>query len=156
MKLTFLFSGAILLLVSIQSCTKSTTAPGVIIDPYTYAVRYDWREDSVQTGSGSWAKIENGRTFSWLSQNIDIQKSNFATYSNRANIKTNFMYVIQKDSVFAINLSSDTVCFFGAGNKQRADLTGRLTLSPDTLLTLHNTGVVPAVSLKYKLVKIAK
>ena len=136
--------------MSFQSCEKSAQEPEVIIDYYTYAAKYNWSEDSIKTGDGQWVKVEKSNTFSWLSPVNSLQKSNAAVYSNISNIKTNFNYLIPKDSVFTIKLSSDTVYFIGANNNNRTDLIGNLTFSTDTSLVLRNLGVSPAVSIKYK------
>jgi hypothetical protein len=153
MKYTFRFLSSIISVMLFQSCLKTGAEPDVIIDPYVYAARYNWYEDSMQMGDGEWAKVEKPHIFSWLSQDNDFRKSNFAIYPNTDNIKTNFNYVIQKDSVLSIRLSSDTVYFIGADDRRRTDLIGLLTFSTDTLLTLHNTGVTPAISIKYKMKK---
>ena len=154
MKYTCRFLCSIFVLALFQSCLKSKKDNrGVIIDQFTYGTKYNWREDYAQSLNGEWIQIKKGNTFSWLSQKSDLQKSTFALYSNVVNIKTNFYYVIQKDSVFAIKLVSDTVYFIDANNKRRTDLVGHLTYSPDTLMILRNVGITPNIFIRYKLEK---
>lgn len=153
MKNPVIFLYSIIGLILLQSCIKSETKPRVIVDPYTYAAKFNWYEDSIKTGNSAWVKVNNGNSLSWLSQANDFRKSNFATYSNPVNIKTNFSYVIKNDSVFAIKLSSDSVFFMGSDNSLRSDLVGELAFSTDTSLLLKNTGVTPTISIRYKLKK---
>ncbi|WPV01458.1 hypothetical protein SNE26_06700 [Mucilaginibacter sp. cycad4] len=151
---TFLkFLCPIMALVLFQSCKKESTESKVVIDPYTYAAKFNWMEDSIKVDNSAWTKVAKGNLFSWLSQDGKVQKSNFAIYNKRANIKTDFVYAIQKDSVFALKLLSDTVYFLDKNGNSRADLKGQVTLGKDTSLILRNTGASPAISVKYKLEK---
>ncbi|TDQ09473.1 hypothetical protein [Pedobacter metabolipauper] len=140
-------------LILLQSCEKEVANNEEIIDHFTYGAKFNWREDAIKTGNGDWKKITNGHVFSWLAQGSSLQRSNFAVYSNRANINADFLYTIQKDSVFALILVSDTVYFLNADHNRRTDLEGNLTFSPDSSLILKNTAISPAISVKYKLEK---
>lgn len=153
MKCIFKFLCPIVALVLLQSCEKMSSADEVIIDPFTYGAKFNWREDSIKMGSGDWAKIAKGNVFSWLAQDGNLQSSNFAIYPERTNIKTDFSYTIQKDSVFALTLSSDTVYLLDENRKRRIDLVGQISFSPDTSLILRNTAISPAISVKYRLEK---
>ncbi|KAA2240676.1 hypothetical protein F0L74_31525 [Chitinophaga agrisoli] len=139
-------------LLLFQSCDKKDQDDDLQIDPFTYGAKFNWREDSIKT-SESWTKIANGNAFSWLAQGNTLQSSNFATYSSRTNIKTDFVYTIQKDSVFALKLTADSIYFLDANGNQRTDVKGKLTLSPDTSLILLNTAVSPEIRIKYRLEK---
>lgn len=138
-------------LVLLQSCEKDSTGDETIIDHLTYGAKFNWLEDSIKVDNGNWKKVANSNVFSWLAQDGNLQSSNFAVYHNRANIKANFFYTIQKDSVFALKLSSGTVYFLDENHNRRADLEGQITFLPDTLLILNNTAVSPAISVKYRL-----
>jgi hypothetical protein len=134
----------------LQSCEKEGTKKEVMIDYFTYGAKFNWREDSIKTDNGDWTKVAKGNEFSWLAQNNNLQSSNFAVYPDRTNIKADFLYTIQKDSVFALRLSSDSVYFLDENSNLRTDLKGQIT---DTSLILRNTAISPAISVKYRLKK---
>lgn len=153
MKCIIKFLCPIVALVLLQSCEKKVMEDEVIIDYYTYGAKFNWREDSIKTGSGDWAKIEKGNLFSWLAGNNTLQSSEFALYPDRTNIKADFFYSIKKDSVFALTLSTDAVYFRDENGKHRTDIVGQMSFLPDTSLTLRNTAISPAISVKYRLEK---
>lgn len=153
MKCFFKFLCPIVALVLLQSCEKEGTKDEVIVDYFTYGAKFNWREDYIKTGNGDWSKVEKGNVFSWLAQDISLQSSGFAIYPDKTNIKADFHYTIQKDSVFVLKLSSDSVYFLDANSNLRTDIEGQITFSPDTSLILRNTEISPAISIKYKLEK---
>jgi hypothetical protein len=151
------FLSLIVALLLLQSCVKEN-ANELIVDPFTYGSRISWREDSIKMGNGAWEKIEKGNLFAWLADNplLDsaLQTPNvFSIYDNSSNLKTNFIYVIEKDAVFVTGLTSSAIYFQDEDGDQRTDISGQISLSPDTSLILRNIGIVPEVSIKYKLEK---
>ena len=80
-----------------------------------------------------------------------LHHTRFAVYDNRSNINTDFSYTIRQDSVFTIELSSDTLYFLDADKDYRTDIQGRVIFSPDTALILRNSAVSPGISIKYRL-----
>ena len=153
MKLNLMKTNSLLFfffLFILQSCEKAGTKKEVIIDYFTYGAKFDWREDSIKTDNGGWTKVAKGNVFSWLAQNNNLKSSNFAVYLDRTNIKADFFYMIQKDSVLALRLSSDSVYFLDENRNLRTDLKGQIT---DTSLILRYTAISPAISVKYRLEK---
>lgn len=154
MKSFFIFLCPIVTLLLLQSCDKNDKDDDLQVDPFTYGAKFDWREDSIKTQQeGAWTKISNGNVFSWLAKDNTLQSTSFAAYGLRTNIKTDFVYTIRKDSVFAIKLTADSIYFMDGNGKPRTDLKGKITYSPDTSLVLLNTAVSPAITIKYKLEK---
>ncbi|MEZ2444584.1 hypothetical protein AB6805_22820 [Chitinophaga sp. RCC_12] len=154
MKSFFIFLCPIVALLLLQSCGKDDNNDDLQIDPFTYGAKFDWREDSIKTQQeGSWTKIGNGNIFSWLARENTLQSTSFAAYGLRTNIKANFVYTIQKDSVFALKLTADSIYFLDGDGRQRTDLKGKVTYSPDTSLVVINTAVSPAITIKYRLEK---
>ena len=153
MKCFFKFLCPIVALVLLQSCEKEGTKNEVIIDYFTYSAKFNWLEDSIKTDNADWTKVAKGNVFSWLAQDNNLQSSSSAVYPDRTNIKADFLYTIQKDSVFALRLSSDTVYFLDANRNRRTDIEGQITFSPDTSLILRNTAISPVISVKYRLEK---
>jgi len=154
MKCLFIFLCPIVTLLLLQSCSKNDSNNEIQTDPFTYAKQFNWREDSIKTGSDiTWTKVGNGNVFSWLASKSTLQSAAFATYVGRTNIKTNFEYAIVKDSVFVLQQKSDSIFFLDANDNRRADVKGIVSYSPDTSLVLINTAVSPALTIKYKLEK---
>jgi len=158
MKCIIKFLCPIVALVILQSCEKKGLEDEVIIDYYNYATKFDWREDSVKTGSGDWAKIEKGTLFTLLSEDLTLGKAlqrpgGFAIYINRNNLRAEFIYSISKDSIFTFSLSKDSIYFPDQSGRYRTDLKGQLSFSPDTSLILRNTAISPEISIKYRLEK---
>jgi Txe/YoeB family toxin of Txe-Axe toxin-antitoxin module len=154
MKCFFTFLCPIVALLVLQSCGKEDKDNDLQIDPFTYGAKFDWREDSVKTQQeGSWTKIQDGNVFSWLAKNNTLQSTTFGAYGLRTNIKTNFVYTIEKDSVFALRLTADSIYFLDGNGHQRTDVKGKITYSPDTSLVVLNTAVSPGITIKYKLEK---
>lgn len=156
MKLFSRIAASTIVLLAFQSCLKQADEPEIIIDPYVYGHSFTWREDSIKTGNGSWTKIENGNTFIWLGNDEKIslmlqRDGGFATYKKTANLRADFSYVIANDSVFSFKLTSDSIYFQGVNKENRRDLNGYLSTQDVPQMTLYNTGVSPAVSIKYKL-----
>jgi hypothetical protein len=153
MKFSFRILELAFALLLLQACEKVGTEGEVIVDPYTFASKHDWLEDSIKIDNRGWAKIENGNVFSWMSQSGNLINSNFAIYPNRTNIKADFFHSIEADSVFAINLEGDSVFFLDANKTLRNDLKGKMTISSDTTLILNNVSASPSISIKYRLEK---
>lgn len=155
MKTPFKFLSVLVIVVATQSCKKNNYSDKEVIkDHFNYATRFDFREDSIKVGNSGWEKIAKGGLFSWLATKPgNLQQTNFATYQNRMNIKTDFKYVIQKDSIFALRLASDTIYFLISYKNRRTDLIGQIKLASDTSLILKNMGISPELSIKYKLEK---
>jgi hypothetical protein len=138
----------------LQSCGKDNQNKEVQVDHFTYGAKFNWREDSVKTkAEGGWTKIENGNIFSWLAKDNTLQSTHFAAYGVRTNIKADFVLTIQKDSVFALKQTADSIYFMDSNGNQRTDVKGKITYSPDTSLILLNTAVSPVITIKYKLEK---
>lgn len=152
MKSIFKFICVLIAFSSLQSCDKNDIEGERIIDNFTYATKFDWRENSIKSGDGTWVKAENGNIFSWLldSDTTLITPNGFATYNDRKNIRTDFIYTIEKDSVFSYRISSDTVYFLDANGNKRTDIYGQITTTPDTSLILHNMSVSPNISIRYR------
>lgn len=144
---------AIVLLAVTQSCTKEDTTGEVGVDPFTYAKKINFVEDSIRTGNGAWTKIASGNTFSWLSNGQSFIQNGLGVYPKTTNIKTNFDYIIQKDSVIGFQIASDSLYFTNSNKVRRADVKGKVIFKTDTTLILNNTGVTPSVSILYKLKK---
>jgi hypothetical protein len=142
---------AFIILAVMQSCTKKDSTGEVIEDHFTYGKKINFVEDSIRTGNGSWTKIASGNTFSWLSNGQSFNQNSFAVYPKTTNIKTSFDYIIEKDSVIAFQIASDSLYFTDANKARRTDVKGKIVIKTDTTLILNNTGVTPAVSIIYKL-----
>lgn len=154
MKYCFNFLCSVAVLILIQSCGKKDKATDPQIDHFTFGAKFNWKEDVIKTDKeGSWVKISNGNIFSWLAKDSTLRGSNFALYSVRTNLKADFVYTIQPDSVFAIKQLADSVFFLDKNGLQRTDIKGRVTFSPDTSLILVNAGVSPEIMIKYRLEK---
>lgn len=143
------------ILVIYQSCDKNDVSEEKIIDPFTYGINFNFREVSVKIGNEEWTAIENGNTFSLLGNkptlggHLKIPKG-FATYDNDSNLRTDFVYTIEKDLVFSYNLSNDTIYFLDERKENREDVFGIISLEQDTTLVIHNKSLSPNLSLKYK------
>jgi hypothetical protein len=154
MKYFFKFLCPIVALLLLQSCDKKDQGGELQIDYFTYGAKFNWREDSIKTDkSESWTKIENGNVFSWLAKDNLLQNSNFGMYGAQTNIQASFVYTIQKDSVFALKQTADSIYFLDGNGNQRTDVKGRISFSPDTSLILLNKAVSPEITIKYRLEK---
>lgn len=155
MKHALLLLLSLLISVSFFSCEKQDKEDLRVIDYFTYGKRFDFREVSIKTGSGDWAAMDKGHVFSLLGEASSLEDQlsiprGSATYNDRTNLKTDFVYSILKDSVFPYAIQSDSIYFFDESMENfRSDLKGELLFSPDTAIILHNTGTSPTISIKY-------
>lgn len=159
MKCFLKFLCPIVALFLLQSCIKDRDQSELIIDPFTYGSRFDWVEDSIKIDKEDWTKIEKGSVFTWLVDDsilINAIKTSkgFATYYDRSNLKTDFIYSNIEDEVFSFTLSSDSIYFLDRNGEFREDVYGQINVLSDTSLILHNTGSEPYISIKYKLEEI--
>lgn len=152
MKYAIIILCLIFVLGLLSSCYKKKAENKIIVDHFTYQKKLKWREDSTRVNKGDWQKIEKGNVFSWLLQSDDLQRpSVFATYDHLDNIKTGFIYTISTDSVFLFRQSSGIIYFPDKDGKNRTDIEGQLSFTPDTTLVLNNNSVTPGFSIKYKI-----
>jgi hypothetical protein len=144
---------AVVFIVLVQSCTKKDSTGEIIVDHFTYSKKYNFVEDSIRTGNGTWVKIAGGNTFSWLSNGQSFNQNTFGVYPEAGNIKTTFDYTIKADSVIGFQIAADSIFFLNSDKVRRTDVKGKIILKTDTTLILNNTGVAPSISIVYKLKK---
>ncbi len=156
MKYFYRFFCLVMALVALISCEKYNAENEIIVDPFTYGKKFNFREVSLKTGNGDWTAIENGNVFAWLggattlSDQLQIPKG-FAIYNDRSNLQADFIYTIAKDSVFSFRIYDDSLYFFDESKENlRPDLKGEIVFSPDTSIILYNTGKLPSISIKYR------
>lgn len=157
--LTFFLSA--LISIAFSSCEIDPYNPNeeVIIDFFTYGKRFNFRETSIKIGDGEWTTVEEGNLFTLLGDKTTLDEElqnplGLATYDDRTNLKTDFVYVMNEDLVFSYKLLDETLFFFDEDMEKRTDIVGEMMLSQDTtFIILHNTGISPKVSIKYILEK---
>lgn len=109
-------------------------------------------------GDEEWTAIENGNTFTLFGNTPTLEGQlkipiGFAKYDNNSNLRTEFVYTIEKDLVFSYNFSNNTIYFLDEKKENREDVFGAISLEQDPTLVIHNKSLSPNLSIKYKFEK---